>query len=408
MIKWFKPYLFSLLLILAIVLGALSAYLFGEAVQCLKPLGDIFIRLMFTAMVPLIFFSIASAIAKTESLKKLSNLLLFMLAVFVFTGLAAALYALVVVYFFPPAFGIPLGLSTSLQIAPLNISHQWIDLFTVADFSQLWSHEHILAEIIFSSLVGSAVALSGDQGQGFNRFLQSGEKIFIRVFDLMMLYAPIGFFAYFAVMIHELGPQFIGTYFRVAILYYLSSMGYFFVAFTAFAYLAGKSGGVKLFWSHVFLPMITALATCSSVASIPAALAVSAKMGVPRFIADAVIPLGSLIHKDGSVIGGMFKIAFLFGLYHLDFSGPGPLLTAVGVSILVGVIMGAIPSGGMLGELFILSFYGFPPSALMSIAAISMIIDPLATMLNVTGNSISAMLIARWMEGKPVHSSVLH
>jgi len=75
-------------------------------------------------------------------------------------------------------------------------------------------------------------------------------------------------------------------------------------------------------------------------------------------------------------------------------------LTALGVSLLVGTVMGAIPSGGMLGELLILSVYGFPPSVLIAIAAISIIIDPLATLLNVTGNTVSSMMIARLVEGK--------
>ncbi|WP_156812554.1 cation:dicarboxylate symporter family transporter [Legionella tunisiensis] len=90
----------------------------------------------------------------------------------------------------------------------------------------------------------------------------------------------------------------------------------------------------------------------------------------------------------------------MFGIFHLDFSGVTVLLTVLGVSLLVGTVMGAIPSGGMLGELLILTIYGFPPSVLIVIAAISIIIDPLATMLNVTGNSVSSMMIARLVEGK--------
>ena len=62
--------------------------------------------------------------------------------------------------------------------------------------------------------------------------------------------------------------------------------------------------------------------------------------------------------------------------------------------------MGAIPSGGMLGEMLILSLYGFPPEALPIIAAISLIIDPMATMLNVTGDSVCAMMIERIMRWK--------
>ena len=110
--------------------------------------------------------------------------------------------------------------------------------------------------------------------------------------------------------------------------------------------------------------------------------------------------MGTILHKEGSVIGGIVKIAFLFGLFHLDFSGFSVLLTAIVIALLVGTVMGAIPSGGMLGELLILHVYGFPPSALMTIVAISIIIDPLATMLNVTGNTVGSMLIARLVDGK--------
>jgi Na+/H+-dicarboxylate symporter len=100
------------------------------------------------------------------------------------------------------------------------------------------------------------------------------------------------------------------------------------------------------------------------------------------------------------VIGGMVKIAFLFGLFHLPFQGLSVWLGAIGISMLVGTVMGAIPSGGMLGELLILTVYGFPPSALIVVAAISIIIDPLATLLNVTGNTVGSMLIARLVDGQ--------
>ncbi|MGC1182115.1 MAG: cation:dicarboxylase symporter family transporter [Legionella sp.] len=88
--------------------------------------------------------------------------------------------------------------------------------------------------------------------------------------------------------------------------------------------------GIKLFWSNIFLPLITAIATCSSAASISVNLTATKKMRVPSEIYETVIPLGSLIHKDGSVIGSVFKIAFLFGIFHLNFSGISILLTALG------------------------------------------------------------------------------
>lgn len=281
-----------------------------------------------------------------------------------------------------------------------NFSSQIANIFTVSDFSKLLSHEHILALILFSILVGLAAISSSAKSNHVKTFLQEGEHIFMRVFELIMYYAPIGFFAYFAVLVGELGPHIMEGYVRIAVLYYLSALIYFLFAFTGYAYMAGKTEGVRLFWSKIFLPMVTSIATCSSAASIPANLAATKEMNVPPEIYETAIPLGHIIHKDGSVLGGIFKIAFLFGLFHLHFSGVPVLLLAVGVSLLVGTVMGAIPSGGMLGELLILNVYGFPPSALITIAAISIIIDPIATMLNVTGNSVSSMMIARLVEGK--------
>jgi Na+/H+-dicarboxylate symporter len=389
-----------MILLAALLLGGLTGYVFGDEAKRLKPLGDIFLNLIFTTIVPLIFFSVSSAIARNGSAGKLGKIMSSMILVFIAMSLVAALYALGVVTLFPPAQGISLTLESPKKMANLGFTGQMADMFTVPDFAKLLSHEHLLALIVFSILVGLAVAKANDPEKTFARFLQAGEDVFMRVFSLIMYYAPIGFFAYFAYLVSELGPKIMENYARVAVIYYLSSILYFIVAYSGFAFLAGKTKAISRYWKHIFLPAATSIATCSSAASIPANLSATKAMGVPSEVYETVIPLGTIIHKDGSVLGGLFKIAFLFGIYHMDFSGATVLLTALGVSMLVGTVMGAIPSGGMLGEMLILSVYGFPPSVLIVIAAISLIIDPLATMLNVTGNSLSCLLIARLVEPK--------
>lgn len=397
---YIKSYLFPIILLISIILGGLTGYCSASAAQFLKPFGELFLNLIFTAIVPLIFFSVSSAIARAGSVGTLGKIMSSMALVFLFTGVVAGIFSLIIVLLFPPAQAVTLQLTMPDHLATVSFFDQIASIFTVSDFSKLLSHEHILALIVFSILVGISVARADDQGKVFGAFLQSGEAIFMRVFGLIMYYAPIGFFAYFAVLVSELGPQLMESYVRVTILYYVGSLLYFLGAYTWYAWLAGKTQGIKLFWANVFLPLVTSIATCSSAASIPANLAATKKMGVPPEIYETAIPLGSIIHKDGSVIGGVFKIAFLFGLFHLNFASIPVLITALGVSLLVGTVMGAIPSGGMLGELLILSVYGFPPSVLIAIAAISILIDPMATMLNVTGNSVSSMVIARMVNGK--------
>lgn len=380
------------ILIVAIILGGLFGHFFGEWALYLKPIGDIFLNLIFTAVVPLIFFSVSSAISKAGTLGKLGKILSRMTVIFMLMSIIAAGLAILVVKIFPPAEGVKLALGMSDEVPVSSFLNQIAGIFTVPEFSNLLSHEHMLALIVFAILVGRASISTG-----FESFLKQGEEVFMKLFSFIMLAAPVGFFAYFAVLISKLGPALVGSYVHVTVLYYVFAVLYFVVIYSAYAYWAGKKEGFRLFWKNIYLPMTTSLATCSSVASIPANLTAAKAMRVSPEIYETVVPLGGILHKEGSVIGGVFKIAFLFGVFQLDFSGVSVLLLALGVSLLVGTVMGAIPSGGMLGEMLILSIYGFPPSALMVIAAISILIDPIATMLNVTGNTIGSMLVARNM-----------
>jgi Na+/H+-dicarboxylate symporter len=134
-------------------------------------------------------------------------------------------------------------------------------------------------------------------------------------------------------------------------------------------------------------------------ATMPVNLEAAPKMGVPIDVCDVVIPVGAALHKDGSVIGGVLKVLFAMSLFHQELTF-GRLLMAAGVAILVGVVVGAIPSGGMIGEMLILSVFGFPVEILPLLAAISVIIDPLATLLNATGDNVAAMMVTRLTAGE--------
>lgn len=391
---------FPLALLFSIISGALTGYCLGSDAERLKPLGDIFLHLIFTAIVPFIFFSVATSMMKLGETKKFWKVIYNMFATFLFTGTVAALFMLCVVKLIPPAQDVFFQLSPAMNTNNIHVMEQMANIITVPDFSKLISHQNMLPLIFFSILVGLATAAAGHKGQAFAKVLESGNEIFIRVMTFIMYYAPIGFFAYFAVLAGNFGAKLFETYLRATLIYYIFGLLYFVAAYTLYAYMANKKEGVKQFWKHIFLPIITALATCSSAASMPANLQAAKKMGVSSYIAETVIPLGTVLHKDGSVLSGILKIAFLFGIFHLNFAGPGVMLTAIIIALLVGTVMGAIPSGGMLGEMLILSLYGFPPQTLVIIAAIGLIVDPLGTVLNVGGNTVGSMLTARLVDGR--------
>lgn len=390
-----------LVLLVSIILGVATGFFFGHQAVFLKPLGTLFLNLIFSAVVPMVFFCVSSAIARAGGTGQLGKIFLNMILVFAFMGVVAAIYMISVMKMIPMSMPKINVVAASLpMMGNVNFLDQIVNIFTVGDFSKLFTHQSLLALIVFSLLVGLGTNAAGEKGRPFLLFLQAGEEVFMKVFSFIMYYAPIGFFAYFATLVSEMGLGVMENYAHIVLVYYIAAAFYFVVGFSLYAYLAGKKEGVQLFWKNIFIPATTAFATSSSAACIPANLEAAKKMRVPSEIYETIIPLGTVIHKQGSTLGGIVKIAFLFGIYHVSFSGFSVLTTAMTVAILVGTVMGAIPSGGMLGEMLIITVYGFPPAALILIAAIGILIDPMATMLNVSGNTVGTLLISRLVKGK--------
>lgn len=396
-----SSYRVSLFLIFSIILGGVVGVMWGPHAEILKPLGTIFLHLLYTAIIPLIFFSVAHAMVGIGEFHLLKKMMGRMVIVFFVMSAIAAIFMMTVVWIFEPTKNVVVNLAyTATPLKHIDIGEQLANMLTVPNLTQLMLPDNILALVLVSVLAGIATNLSGEAGKPFARFLQSGAQVFMKLISLIMYYAPIGFFAFFAVLSAKLGTALLDDYVRSFVIYYAAGIVYFFVVFTLFVFLSAKKEGVVTFWKQVTPPAMTALATCSSAASIPVNLQAVHNMGVSQAVNDMVTPLGTILHKDGSVLGGVLKIAFLFGIFHLSFTTPFALISTLLVSILVGTVMGAIPSGGMLGEMLILSVYGFPPQALLIIATISILIDPLATVLNVVGNTVCSLWVDRLMRNR--------
>ncbi|OZI13228.1 sodium:proton antiporter [Bacillaceae bacterium SAS-127] len=407
--KFLKSYQFTFLLLAGIIIGGIAGVVFGPKAAIVKPFGDLFLNLMFMLIVPLVFFSIASAIASMDGMKRLGKIMGSIFIVFFVTALISAVVGMVGVTLFNPLANTDVSAIKELmdQFEPaetdtedLTLLGHLVNTFTVADFSLLLSKSNMLQLIVFSILFGLATTMAKEHGKPMANFLASGTTVMMKMVSIIMYYAPIGLGCYFAAIIGELGPQILGGYARTFVLYLGLTVLYYFGFFTLYAFIAAGKDGVKIFWKNAAAPSVTAIATCSSAASIPVNLAAVKKMGVPKDIAETIIPLGANTHKDGSVFGGVLKIVFLFALFGKDMTSLTSILSIIGVSFLVGAVMGAIPGGGMIGEMLILSVFGFPPEVLPIVAVISTIIDVPATLLNSTGNTVCAMLVTRLVEGK--------
>lgn len=123
-------------------------------------------------------------------------------------------------------------------------------------------------------------------------------------------------------------------------------------------------------------------------------------LGIPDEVADITIPLGANLHKDGACIIQILKIAFLCSVFGVPYATPQNILMSIMVAVVTSVVMGGIPGGGYVAEIFIISAFGFPTVAIPIMVLIGTITDAPATAVNVTGDTGLAMVISRFVEGK--------
>lgn len=391
----------SLLLLLGgIIAGSILGLIFGKQVEVLKPIGDIFLNLLFTAVIPLVFFAIASAIANVDAGQKLGKVISVMGLVFLGTILLSAFLTIVAIWIFPLQAVTTGADSFHENVQPMGFGEQITQLLTTGEFFELLSRKNMLPFIIFSSLVGFAALRAGESGKAFRQFLDSGNEVMKNLLSLIMYLAPVGLGAYFAYQVGTLGPQLFGTYARSMALYYGFGVFYFIVIFSVYAYLSAGIAGVKIFWKHNLLPTFTALASCSSIATLPTNLGATQRIGVPSHIGNVVVPLGATLHKDGSAISSIVKIGVVFAMFGRPLTGVDTVLLALGITVIVSIVEGGIPNGGYIGELLVMSVYGFPIEALPAVMIIGTLVDPLATVLNATGDNIAAMMVTRIIKGR--------
>jgi len=393
--KLINNYSAIFLLLAGILVGSLIGIFAPQAVIYLKPLGDIFLNLLFVSVVPLVFFAVANSIASLEQQSKFGRIVISMIATFLLFIIISAVFTIIAVYLFPTE-ALP---STGGEIPESGNSTSWNDrlvsFFTVGEFTELFSRRNMLALLIFAFLTGTAVRKAGEAGFVYKNFLASGFEVMKELLLMVMKGAPVGLGAYFAYQVATMGPELFGFYAKPLGLYYVAGAVYFVVFFSLYAWIARSNSGVKSFWRNNIYPSLTALSTCSSFATMPANLQAAAKIGVPAAIANIVIPIGSTLHKQGSSMSSIIKIYVAFLIIGEDFFDPINLLLALGITVFVSIVAGGIPNGGYIGEMLMISVYNLPVEAIPAVMILGTLVDPLATVLNSTGDTVAAMFVTR-------------
>ena len=409
--SFFKTYGFLLFMLLGIGLGCVLGAVFptvrdengavlspGAAV--LEPLGTVFINLMFCVVVPMVFCSIASAIASMPSARRAGKIMGVTLVTFLATAAVAAVLMYIAVRLVPLVRGQYTPTEGAVD-APLSLGEMVVNFFTKPDFYELLSRRAILPLIVFSILFGFSIQLSGGKEGLAARLLRDLSGCMMKMVELLTYYAPIGFLGFFSTLVAGYGPSLIADYGRALGLYYGMSFAYVLIFFPLYARFGGGKGAIKVMFSHLLRPAAVAFGTCSSVATIPTNMEQARRTGISPEVADIVLPLGASMHMDGSAMSAIVKVSFLFGIFGRDLSSWEAVLAIV-VAVLWSVAMSGIPGGGSTGELVLCTVF-FPDQLALAFPiaiALGNLVDPPATMVNAAGDYVACFIAERFVSGK--------
>lgn len=401
--KIFKNYFNSFILLIAIIIGTVIGIIFKDKANVFKPFGDLFLNMLMVIIVPLIFLTISTSIGKMKSPKRVGKILLSIIVVFiitslisVFIGILSTRVSLVEVEDSNKIIE-KLNDNEKIEEENVNLLDRTVNTISTNDFVNLLSKSNLIALIVFSIITGVSIILSKEKGSKFLDFLESANDVLGQIIKIIMYYAPIGLGCYFASFIGTFGSSVAVGYLKTFGVYVVSSLILYFIVYSIYAFVGGGKIGLISYWKNIIPVTLTALSTCSSVASIPINVKTCKEIGVSDDISNTIVPLGSSFHKDGSIVGSVFKIMFLVYLFNTPHSIGKVLL----VSLLVTLLVTGIPiGGGTISEMLILTLMGFPLYALPILTIIATIIDAPATVLNVVGDTAGSMLVSRIVDGK--------
>ena len=402
--NFMKNYRSSLILLGSIIIGTIVGLVFKEKATVLSPFGDLFLNLLLVIIVPLIFLTISTSIGKMKQPKRIGKILGTIIAVFIVTSLVSVLVGIVSTKSFKlvnaqdtSTIKEVLNTEEGEESEKVNFLERTIDTISVGDFSKVLTRDNMVALIVFSVLIGLSINISKEKGAKFLEVLDSANDVVQSFIKVIMYYAPIGLGCYFAALVGTFGGEIAIGYGKTFVIYTVVAVLFYFIVYSLYAFIAAGKEGFLAYWRNIIPATLTSLATCSSAACIPVNTTCAKNIGVPEEIADTTIPLGTSFHKDGSIIGSVFKIMFLIYLFGTSVSTP----KIVGIALLATLLVTAVPiGGGTISETLIITMLGFPIASLGMLTIIATIIDPPATMLNVVGDSASSMLVTRIIDGK--------
>ncbi|MGM9945883.1 MAG: cation:dicarboxylate symporter family transporter [Lysinibacillus sp.] len=404
MLKKIKISLASQILI-GLILGiAVGAIFYGsENVQTyLQPIGDIFLNLIKMIVVPIIISTLIVGVAGTGDIKQLGRLGGKTLIYFEIITTVAIVVGLLAANIFQPGAGIDMNELEKSDISSYvetteaqeeKSTFQIIVDIVPKNVVNAMAEGDMLAIIFFSVLFGLGVAAIGERGKPVLAFFQGTADAMFWVTNLVMKFAPFGVFALIGVTVSKFGLASLIPLGKLAILVY-GAMIFFVIVVLGFT---AKIFGINIFKLIKMIKdeLLLAFSTSSSETVLPRIMLKTEKMGAPKDIVSFVIPTGYSFNLDGSTLYQAIAAIFIAQMYGIDLSIVEQI-TLVLVLMVTSKGIAGVPGVSFVVLLATLGTVGIPLEGLAFIAGIDRILDMARTAVNVVGNTLAALVMAKW------------
>ena len=401
---WYRPSL-TIQIMIGLVVGGVIGWLrpdWGNAVYFLR---DIFINLIKSIIAPLVFSTIVVGIAGAGALRKVGRMGAKALIYFEIVTTAALFIGLAVVNFTKPGAGVTLAATSTDVIKTIEHSHPKTLVETIvhafpSSVIEAMVRGDVLQIVMFSVLFALAVSAIGEKGKPIVRAMESLSQIMFKFTNYVMLFAPIGVGAAMAHTIGTQGPGVLVNLGKLILSLYLALLIFMVVVFGLVILIARVP--LSQFIRAVREPAALAFATTSSESALPKAMESMERFGVPRHIVGFVMPTGYSFNLDGSTLYLALASVFVAQAaetttgWHMGF---GQQIAMVLTLMLTSKGVAAVPRASLVILLATVNSFlpaGLGPIGVAIIFGVDELMDMGRTCVNVIGNCLATVVVARW------------
>lgn len=387
-------------ILIAFIIAIILGIIFGTAIDVLKPLGDLFLRLIKFIIAPLILSTLVVGVASIGDPKSLGRVGTKTIAYYLITTAFAIIFGLIFAFIISPGKGLTVDgptaeveinesegvIQTLLNIVPEN------PFFALTD-------GNVLQIIFFAIFLGLAITLIGKKAEPVYQFFDSFAELMMKITGIVMRFAPIGIIGLVAPIVGQYGPQVLMPLLKIILTVAIACILHAVIIYSLCVHIFAKMNPLT-FFKGIAPAAIVAFSTASSAATLPVTLKNTREnLGISNKITSFVVPLGATINMDGTAIYQGVAVIFIAQFYGLDLSFL-QLLTVVIITILASIGTAGVPGAGMIMLAMVLTAVGLPLEGIAIIAGVDRVLDMFRTTVNIVGDASGAVTVAGTEKGE--------